>query len=66
MMWTIGRLENWKQLMSVNMFSNPHIDDLFYDLSPDGGTYATILFCKLLAVTRETKVTLSIRNKRTK
>jgi len=31
-MWTVGRLENWKQLMSVDMFSNPRIDDLFYDL----------------------------------
>jgi len=30
---------------------------LLHDLSPDGGRYPTILFCKLLAVTRETKVT---------
>jgi len=34
---------------------------LLHDLSPDGGTYPTILFCKLIAVTRETKVTLSNR-----
>jgi len=32
---------------------------LLHDLSPGGGTYPTLLFCKLLAVTRETKVTLS-------
>ena len=31
---------------------------LLHDLSPDGGTHPTILFCKLLAVTRETNVTL--------
>jgi len=30
-----------------------------HDLTPDGATYPTILFRKLLAVTRETKVTLS-------
>jgi len=34
-----------------------------HDLSPDGGTYPTILFCRLLAVTRETKVTLSNHTK---
>jgi len=36
---------------------------LLHDLSPDGGTYPTILFCKLLAVTRETKVSLSNHTK---
>jgi len=36
---------------------------LLHDLSPDGGTYPTILFCKLVAVTREAKVTLSSRTK---
>jgi len=30
---------------------------LLHDLSPDGGTYTTILFCRLLTMTRETKVT---------
>jgi len=34
---------------------------LLHDLSPDGGTHPAILFCKLLAVTRKTKVTLSNR-----
>jgi len=36
---------------------------LLHDLSPDGGTYPNTLFCKFLAVTRETKVTLSNRTK---
>jgi len=36
---------------------------LLHDLSPDGDTYPMTLFCKLLAVTRETKVTLSKRTK---
>ena len=34
---------------------------LLHDLSPDGGTYPTMLFFKLLAVTRETKVTLKAK-----
>jgi len=33
------------------------------DLSPDGETDPSILFCKLLAVTRESKLTLSNRTK---
>jgi len=32
---------------------------LLHDLSPDGGTYPMIVFSKLLAVTRETKVALT-------
>jgi len=39
------------------------LTDLLHDFSPDGGTYPTTLFCKLLAVIRETKVTLSSRTK---
>jgi len=33
---------------------------LFHDHSPDGGRQPCILLCKLLAVTRETKLTLNI------
>ena len=33
---------------------------LFHDHSPDGDRHPSILSCKLLAVTRETKLTLSI------
>jgi len=36
---------------------------LLHDLSPDDGKYPTILFCKLLAVIRKTKVTLSNHTK---
>jgi len=48
--------------MTYNVFSgtlNPTHFTSLHDLSTDGGTYPKILFCKLLAVTRETKVTLS-------
>jgi len=38
------------------------LTQLLHDILPDGGTYPT-LFCRLLAVTRETKVTLSNRSK---
>jgi len=34
---------------------------LFHDHSPDGGRHPSILLCKLLAVTRATKLTLSNR-----
>ena len=48
--------------MPTNVYSTDNgLTYLLHDLSPDGGTYPTTLFCKLLAVTRETKVTLSNR-----
>ena len=47
--------------MLTNLYpTDSGLTHLLHDLSPDGGTYPTILFCKLLAVTRETKVTLII------
>jgi len=33
---------------------------VFHDLSPDGNRHPSVVSCKLLAVTRETKLTLSI------
>ena len=46
--------------MSVNLYHDRQwFDTLLHDLSPDGGTYPTILFYELLAGTREAKVTLS-------
>jgi len=50
--------------VSTNLYPTDNgLTHLFHDLSPDGGTYPTILFCKLLSVIRETKVTLSNRTK---
>jgi len=52
--------------MSVNeLITTPDsgLTNLLRDLSRDRGTYPTILFCKLLAVTRETKITVSNRTK---
>jgi len=46
--------------VSTNLYPiDSGLTHLLHDISPDGGTYSTILFCKLLAVTRrETKLTL--------
>ena len=65
-------LENYEHIYSptrqntdreTDMYRQWFLTYLLHDLSPDGGTYPTILLCKLLAVTRETKVTLSNRTK---
>jgi len=38
--------------MSTNLYpTDSGLAHLLHELSPDGGTYPTILFCKLLAVT---------------
>jgi len=45
--------------VSTNLYpTDSGLTYLLHDLSADGGTYQTILLYKLLAVTRETKVTL--------
>jgi len=50
--------------VSTNLYpTDSGLTHLLHDLSPDGGTYPTILFCKLLPVRRESKVTLSNRTK---
>jgi len=50
--------------VSTNLYpTGSGLTHLLHDLSPDGGTYQTILFSKLVAVRCETKVTLSNRTK---
>jgi len=50
--------------VSTNLYpTDSGLAHLLHDLSPDGGIYHTILFCKRLAVTCETKVILSNRTK---
>jgi len=62
-LWAMCMLNHcleWYKCVLTNLYpTDSGWTHLLHDFSPDGGTHPTIWFCKLLAVTPETKVTLS-------